>query len=84
MSKVELPENGEMWRDIRSENFKIPKDLYEKWNVKEEKFLNLIEKMILRRINCVIILIMSIKTELLSVDILYVKALLKTWTEIFG
>ena len=51
MSKVELPENGEMWRDIRSENFKIPKDLYEKWNVKEEKFLNLIEKMICFDIN---------------------------------
>lgn len=46
MSKLELPENGEMWRDIRSKNFTIPHELYDKWNVKNDELLNLIQTMI--------------------------------------
>ena len=51
MSKIDLPENGEVWRLMRSKNFNIyllPKDFFEHWNIKKDKdkFCMLINDMI--------------------------------------
>ena len=51
MSKIDLPENGEVWRLMRSKNFDIsllPKDFFEHWNIKndKDKFCLLINDMI--------------------------------------
>ena len=47
LAKVDLPQNGEMWKNIRmKDNYKIVEDLYSKWDVKSESLLNLIKRMV--------------------------------------
>ena len=47
MAKVELPNNGPLWRNIRSSNFKIPNEFLINWNIKNiDNFLNIIKYMI--------------------------------------
>lgn len=48
MAKIDLPSNGKLWQDIRDENFIMPKEFLNNWNIKEnETFLKLISQMIL-------------------------------------
>ena len=47
MAKVELPNNGPLWRNIRSSDFKIPNEFLINWNIKNiDNFLNIIKYMI--------------------------------------
>ena len=47
MGKIELPENGKLWRDIRNENFIIKEELFHYCNISNNKdFLKLINQMI--------------------------------------
>ena len=47
MAKVDLPNNGPLWRNIRNSNFKIPNEFLVNWNIKNiDNFLSLIKFMI--------------------------------------
>ena len=47
LAKVDLPQNGEMWKSIRmKDNYKIVDELYIKWDIKSESLLNLIKRMV--------------------------------------
>ena len=47
IGKIELPENGKLWRDIRNENFIIKEELFNYCNISNNKdFLKLINQMI--------------------------------------
>ena len=47
VNKVDLPQNGEMWKNIRmKDNYKIVDELYTKWDIKSESLLNLIKRMV--------------------------------------
>lgn len=48
LCKIELPQNGILWRQIRSENFSIPKEFLNNSNIKiiPNEFLDLIHGMI--------------------------------------
>ena len=48
IAKIELPENGKLWHEIRDDNFKISENYFEKSNIKNTKeFRSLISQMIL-------------------------------------
>ena len=48
ISKIELPDNGELWHKFREENFEITNDHFEKSNIKNiNDFISLISLMIL-------------------------------------
>jgi cobalamin biosynthesis Co2+ chelatase CbiK len=45
MANIDLPQNGKLWKDIRSENYAIPEDILS--NIEDNKqFLELIKQMI--------------------------------------
>ena len=47
MAKIDLPNNGLLWRNIRNCNFKIPNEFLVNWNIKNiDNFLSLIKYMI--------------------------------------
>ena len=47
MANINLPPKGNLWKQIRNENFIIPKEFSNGWNIKDNKdFLELINKMI--------------------------------------
>ena len=47
MSNIILPNNGKLWRDIRNDNFVIPDEFLNNWNIKDNKeFIKLINQMI--------------------------------------
>ena len=48
ISKVELPYNGNLWHELRDENFKLSTNFFEKSNIKNvNEFISLISQMIL-------------------------------------
>ena len=47
MAKIYLPQNGKLWKDIRSNNFIMPNEFLVNWNIEDNKvFLELINQMI--------------------------------------
>ena len=47
LAKIDLPNNGPLWRNIRNSNFKIPNEFLVNWNIKNiNNFLSLIKYMI--------------------------------------
>ena len=48
IAKIELPYNGQLWHELRNENFKISESYFEKSNINNVKdFISLISQMIL-------------------------------------
>lgn len=47
MAKIYLPHNGKLWKDIREDNFIMPNEFLNNWNIEDNvQFLNLIKQMI--------------------------------------
>ena len=47
MAKINLPSKGNLWKQIRNDNFIIPEEFLNRWNIKDNKeFLELINQMI--------------------------------------
>ena len=48
IAKIELPYNGQLWHELRDDNFKISENYFDKSNIKNVKdFISLISRMIL-------------------------------------